>query len=131
MDNPQKNIKKLYYSIGEVSKITELKQNVTKTSPKHRSSSLIIITTHHRDLIVHLGQARQDLGEVDAWDPRLDRFKLATHIIRHVLLWIPQVEMARPTLQVAEDDAFGLAPSGAAASIDFLGLRLQLEHTAE
>jgi len=30
MDNPQKNIKKLYYSIGEVSKITELKQYVLR-----------------------------------------------------------------------------------------------------
>ena len=30
MDNSQKNIKKLYYSIGEVSKITELKQYVLR-----------------------------------------------------------------------------------------------------
>ena len=30
MDNPQNNIKKLYYSIGEVSKITELKQYVLR-----------------------------------------------------------------------------------------------------
>ncbi|SVD74519.1 uncharacterized protein METZ01_LOCUS427373, partial [marine metagenome] len=30
MNNPPKNIKKLYYSIGEVSKITELKQYVLR-----------------------------------------------------------------------------------------------------
>src|SRR5262249_8047412 len=51
-------------------------------------------------------------------------------VVGHVLLGVPEVEVAGAALKVDHDDAFGLAPAGT-AGVGVLGLGLELEHRAQ
>ena len=65
----------------------------------------------HRELVVHLRQTRQVLGEFDAGNLGRDGFELAFNVVRNVFLGIPQIQVTRATLKIDHDDRLGLAPS--------------------
>jgi len=66
-----------------------------------------------RRAVDHLRQPRQQLGEPNSGQARIDRAEGAGDALRHVRLRVPQVEMARPALEVEQDDAAGPAKTGA------------------
>ena len=74
----------------------------------------------HRDLVVDLGELRQQLGELDAGHLGVDRLEDAADVVGDVVLGVPQVEVAGAALEVEQDDALGLAEAGAAVG-RFLG----------
>ena len=85
-----------------------------------------------RELVGNLGKLRQDFGYLDAWSLGCDGLEDASDVIRHIFLWVPQVEMAGPSLKIDHDDALGLTPAG--PSVCFrrpCRHRLQLEHRAQ
>ena len=86
---------------------------------------------HHGELVVHLRETRQQLREIDAWNLGFDWLERAAHVVRHVLLGIPKIEVARPSLEVTENDALGLAPAGSALGSLFLGVGLKFKHGAK
>ena len=63
------------------------------------------------ELIVHLGEFGQNLGEVDPRNLSRNGLEGGTNLIRDVFLGIPEIEMTRPPLQVKQDHALGLAPA--------------------
>ena len=81
-------------------------------------------------LVEDVGDVRQHLGDLDAGEFGVDRLEDRLHIVRDVLLGIPQVEMAGATLEIAQDDALGLAPAGSACG-ERVRLRLSLEHGSQ
>src|SRR5262249_47968097 len=87
---------------------------------------------NHRELVVHLGQAWQNFGEINAGNVCRDGFERAADVVGHVLFWIPQIEMAGAALKVNHDDVFGRAPPGATHRYGgFRGTGLQLEQGPE
>ncbi len=91
----------------------------------HRANKRVLV----RDLR-HLGE---DLGDVDARHVRVDGLEGASDLLRGVVLRIPEVEVARPALEIHEDHALGLAPAGTAGQAAGVVRRggLHLEHRAE
>ena len=85
----------------------------------------------HGEFIIHLCQIWQQLGEMHAGQLGLDGLKHAAHLVGGIGLGIPKIEVRRAALQIAENDALGLAPAGAAGVLGFLRARLQFEHPAE
>jgi len=70
--------------------------------------------TDHRESVVHLGELRQDFGEVDAGDFGADVFERAANVLGRTGFWIPEIEVTRSALEVDHDDALGFAPTGTA-----------------
>ena len=58
-----------------------------------------------------LGQLRHDFAELDAGHFGSDRLEVAADIGRGVRLRIPDVDMARTSLQVNHQDLFGRSPA--------------------
>ena len=81
--------------------------------------------------IVDLGELRHDFRELDATDARVDGAELTADIGRDIGLRVPKVEVARPALEIKEDNALGPPPAGAAALMVFLGMGLLLEQAAQ
>ena len=69
----------------------------------------------HGELVVHFGHLGQDLGKVHAGDFGRNRLERAAHVIGHVFLGVPEIEMAGSALEINHDDIFGLTPTGTAA----------------
>ena len=67
------------------------------------------------EFVVDLCEPRKVLRELHAGQLRRNRRKGTLHIVRHVFLWIPKVDVARSSLQITEDDALCLAPTRASA----------------
>ena len=65
----------------------------------------------HREAVVAVGQQRQILGVLNAGELRGDVLEDTADVVGHVLLRIPQVEMARAPLEVDHDHALGLPPA--------------------
>src|SRR5262249_41900748 len=66
------------------------------------------------DLVGDLGELGQDLGDVDARGLGWDGLENAADLVGHVVLGVPEVEMAGASLEIDHDDALGLAPAGTA-----------------
>ena len=98
----------------------------------------VIEETHRRvahrtdkgEFVGYLSDVGQQLGNLHARNLGLDRLEDALDIGGASLLGVPEVQVARSTLQVDQDNALGLAPAGAAgAGMHFLGGDLlQFEH---
>src|SRR5262249_20147325 len=73
----------------------------------------------------------QQFRELDAGQLGVDRLEDALDLVRHVVLGVPQVEVAGAALEVDDDDALGLAEAGTAVAALLLGVRLQAEQVAE
>ena len=86
---------------------------------------------HHGELVVYLGQIRQKLGEIDSRQLGFDGLEDRTNIGGRIRFWIPQIQMARATLQVKENNTLGLAPAWTATDLSFLGLSRHFEHAAQ
>ena len=86
----------------------------------------------HRHLVGHLGQLRQQLRELETLGFGVDGLEDAADVVGHIVLGIPQIEMARSALEIDEDHALGLAEAGTAVALlgGSLG-RLELEEPAE
>ena len=69
------------------------------------------------ELVGDLRQLGQDLGHLDAGNLGRDRLEHAADVVRNVFLGVPEVEMARTSLQIEHDDALGLAPAGTSARL--------------
>jgi len=85
----------------------------------------------HRELFVHLGQLRQQFGELDAGQLGVDGLEDALDLVRHAVLGVPQIEVAGTTLEVDEDDALGLAEAGSIDAGLLLRLCLQAEQVGQ
>src|SRR5204863_7812454 len=67
--------------------------------------------------VQHLGELGHDLGDFDAGQLGVDGLEDAANVVGDIVLGIPEVEMAGPTLEVDQDDALGFAESGAAGVV--------------
>ncbi len=87
--------------------------------------------TNHRELVVHLREFRQNFGEIDARNFCGNRFECAANVIGHVLFWVPQIKMARATLEINHHDILGRAPTGTAGCGSLRAERLELQERPE
>ena len=85
----------------------------------------------HGELVINLGEFRKCLGKVDSRNLGGDGLKSATHIVGHIFLWVPEVEMTWATLKVDHDDTLGFSPARSAGFLFFFGQCLGLKHGAK
>src|SRR5262249_41428627 len=67
----------------------------------------------HGELVIHLRQLRQNFGELHPRKFRVDRLEDATDVVGNVVLRVPQIEVAGPSLQIDQNYALGLGKTGA------------------
>ena len=70
--------------------------------------------TDHRELVIHLGELRQQLRELHSRQLRRDVAERTLYVVGNVFLRIPKVDVTRATLEINKDDALGFAPTGTA-----------------
>jgi hypothetical protein len=83
----------------------------------------------HGELVIHLRELRQDLCEMMPRNFGWDGLEGTAHLIWHVFFWIPEVEMARPTLKVNHEHMLSLTPACTARSSRVGRSCLGAEHT--
>ena len=76
-------------------------------SVRHRSD--------HRKTVIQLAQFGKVLRKLDPGDLGADWLEDTLHIVRHVLLWVPKIQVAGASLKVDHDDAFCFSPAWATA----------------
>ena len=84
------------------------------------------------ELVGDLSEFRQDFGHLDAGDLGRDGLEDASDVVGDILLGVPEVEMAGPSLEIDHDDALGLTPAGPRLAFCRAGGNgLELEHRAQ
>ena len=52
----------------------------------------------HRELVVDFRQVREDFGELDTWNFRIDWLKNRPYVVGNVRFGVPEVEVRRAAL---------------------------------
>ena len=66
-----------------------------------------------RELVRDLSEVRKKLRHLHPRHLRFDRLEDALDVGRNIFLRVPEIQVTGSTLEVDQDDALGLAPSGA------------------
>ena len=85
----------------------------------------------HGELVIHLRQLRQNLRKMMPRHLGRNRFESTAHLVRHILLRVPEIQMARTALKVDHQHMLRLPPARTPCRCRARRGRLRTEHVIQ